>query len=128
MPNFLHPRGVATDACGNLYVADLLGNRVWKVDTNGIITTFAGSYDTCGWNSGGFSGDGNPANQAVLHGPEGLAVDNSGNVYIADTDNNRIRKVGLNGIITTVAGTGAAAYTDSAIDQAYRAVQDLLNA
>ena len=110
MANFLHPRGVAIDTCGNSYIADSLNNRVWKVDTNGLITTLAGSNDVCGWNSGGFNGDGIPATQAMLYTPMGVALDSSGNVYIADSGNNRIRKVGFDGIITTVTGNGSYGY------------------
>jgi len=94
------PNGVAVDADGNLYIADLYNDRVRKVDTNGIITTFAGAVP------GSFSGDGGPANQAGLFDPMGVAVDAAGNVYIADSDNNRIRKVDASGKITTVAGNG----------------------
>jgi sugar lactone lactonase YvrE len=102
-----NPVDVALDAAGNMYIADsgLLcsgpgGNTVRKVDPNGIITTVAGTGET------GFSGDGGPAISAQLNAPFAVAVDQAGNLYIADLFNYRIRKVDLKGIITTVAGTG----------------------
>jgi sugar lactone lactonase YvrE len=87
-----------------VYISDSQNNRVRRVDTSGIITTVAGN------GTGGFSGDGGPAAMAELHNPYGIAVDNSGVLYIADTLNNRIRKV-VNGTITTVAGNGAPSYS-----------------
>ena len=89
-------RALAVDGSGNLYIAD--GNRVRKV-SNGVITTVAGN------GSGGFSGDSGPATSAQMFDATGVAVDFAGNLYIADSGNNRIRKVS-NGVITTVAGTG----------------------
>jgi len=100
-----YPKGAVMDAGGNLYIADSGNNRVRKVDTNGIITTFAGT------NSSGYSGDGGAAINARLYSPFGVACDSAGNLYIADTSNNRIRKVGTNGIITTVAGTNSGGYS-----------------
>ena len=80
-------------------------NRIRKVATNGIITTVAG-------NGGyGYAGDGGAATNASLYYPAGVAVDAAGNLYIADSDNNRIRKVDTNGIITTVAGNGGSGYS-----------------
>src|ERR1035438_7849247 len=96
------PFGVAVDAAGNLYIAEFGNNRVRKVATNGNIGTLAGSGVS------GFSGDNGQATSAQLNGPQGVAVDSAGNVYIADTANNRVRMVAPNGVITTVAGTGAA--------------------
>ena len=93
------PASVAVDASGNLFIADYLNNRIRKVSTNGIITTVAGNASCCG-----FSGDGGQATSASLYNPSGIAVDASGNLFIADTLNNRIRKVSASGIITTVAG------------------------
>jgi len=100
-----HPEGVAVDASGNLYIADTDNNRIRKISPNGIITTVAGT------GIAGFSGDGGPASQAQLNHPEGVAVDASGNLYIADTGNNRIRKISPDGIITTVAGTEIAGFS-----------------
>ena len=94
------PRGVAVDSAGNVYIGDSNNNRVRKVDSSGIISTFAGT-GTAGYVA---TQDGGPATAAQLNGPYELAVDSAGNVYIADTVNNRIRKVNSSGIITTFAG------------------------
>ncbi|HEX3718811.1 MAG TPA: hypothetical protein VH595_12655 [Verrucomicrobiae bacterium] len=99
-----YPPGVALDSIGNLFIADG-SNRIRKVGTNGIITTIAGT------NTGGYSGDGSAAVNAQLDYVNGVAVDNSGNVYIGDTFNQRIRKVDTNGIMTTVAGNGNNSYS-----------------
>jgi sugar lactone lactonase YvrE len=96
------PADIAIDKIGNLYIADRILSRIRKVDTNGIITTVAGNVYA------GFSGDGGPANLASLNEPYDIAVDEAGNLFIADKYNHRIRKVDTNGIITTVAGTGNA--------------------
>jgi len=93
------PLTVAVDSQGNLYVAEGGGARVRKV-SGGIISTFAGT------GAAGFSGDNGPAINAQFFGAEGIAVDNAGNVYIADYNNFRVRKVDTSGIITTVAGQG----------------------
>jgi len=95
------PNGVAIDSSGNLYIADTSNHRIRKVDaTSKIITTVAGT------STRGYSGDNGVATNAQLNYPTGMAVDSSGYLYIADSSNNRIRKVATNGsIITTVAGT-----------------------
>ncbi len=95
------PQGVAVDALGNLYIADISNQRIRKVNTSGIISTVAGI------GSFGFSGDGGSATAASLHNPSGVAVDASGNLYIADYSNYRIRKVNTSGIISTVAGNSS---------------------
>ena len=97
------PSGVAVDAAGNLYIADS-GNNVIRKVSNGVITTVAGN------GTAGFSGDNGPATSAQLYNPDGVAVDSAGNLYIADMNNSRIRKVS-NGVITTVAGTGTAGFS-----------------
>ena len=94
-----NPSGVAVDSAGELYIADLGNNRIRKV-SNGVITTVAGN------GTAGYSGDNGPATGAQLYGPSGVALDSAGNLYIADTSNNRIRKIS-NGVITTVAGGGS---------------------
>ncbi len=95
------PTGVAEDTLGNIYIGDTSNNRVRTVTTGGIISTLAGNGKF------GFGGDGGQAINAKLAAPTGVAVDGSGNVYIADTDNNRVRRVDAStGIITTYAGTG----------------------
>ena len=96
----LRSPGVAVDGSGNLYIADYANSRVRKVDGSGTITTVAGT------GTAGFSGDGGPATSAELDHPVGVAVDGSGNLYIADYDNNVVRKVNGSGTITTIAGTG----------------------
>ena len=90
------------DAAGNLYIAEYLNERVRKVATNGTITTVAGTGAV------GFSGDGGPATTALLNGPSRVALDKAGNLYITDSGNYRVRKVSLDGTITTVAGNGSA--------------------
>jgi len=90
----------ALDRNGNLYLSDAGNNRVRKVSSSGIISTVAGTGVS------GFSGDGGPATSAQLTGPRGIAFDSNGNLYIADTQNNRIRMVTQVGIISTIAGNG----------------------
>jgi hypothetical protein len=105
------PEGVAVDVTGNLFIADSFNNVIRKVDTNGIITTVAGNGYGPGIGYGGYSGDGGAATNAELSVPIGVAVDATGNLFIADSYNNVIRKVDTNGIITTVAGNGYGAVT-----------------
>ena len=98
---------VAVDSAGNIYIADASNNVIRKVTAStGIITTVAGD------GTAGYSGDGGAATSAKLNFPFGLAVDSSGNIYIADANNQAIRRVTAStGIITTFAGTGSAGYT-----------------
>ena len=98
-PTYAYP-----DNAGNVYIADQLNNRIRKVNSLGIISTVAGN------GTAGFSGDGGPATAAELNNPYGVTVDNSGNLYITDKLNQRIRKVNTSGIITTIAGNGTAGY------------------
>jgi uncharacterized protein (TIGR03437 family) len=102
------PSGIAVNAAGDLYIADLNNQRIRKV-SNGVITTVAGN-GAWGYGNGGFSGDRGPATTAQLYNPDGVAVDSAGNLYIADLGNERIRKVS-NGVITTVAGNGTGSYS-----------------
>jgi trimeric autotransporter adhesin len=95
-----YPDGIAVDKTGNVYISDLLNNRVRMVTPTGTISTFAGN------GLPGFGGDGGAATSAELNQPAGLAVDSSGNVYIADSNNSVIRMVNPQGVISTVAGTG----------------------
>ena len=99
------PAGVAVDAAGNVYVADLATNQVKRIDPAGVITTIAGTGEP------GYSGDGGQATDAMLWFGEsssssGVAVDGMGNVYVADTRNHRVRRIDSAGVITTIAGTG----------------------
>lgn len=101
----LYPSGVAVDASRNLFIADRVNSRIRKVDALGRITTVAGT------GSRGYTGDGGPATAAALYLPEDVALDRFGNLYIADSNNYRVRKVDLSGVITTVAGNGVRAYS-----------------
>jgi hypothetical protein len=96
------PEQIAFDPSGNLYIADRFNNLIRMVNSQGTITTFAGNY---GNGFGGYAGDGGPANQATLSSPQGVTADSQGNVYIADTNNNVVRKVDTTGKITLFAGT-----------------------
>jgi len=87
-----------------VYISDNQNNRIRVLDTSGVISTAAGN------GTGGFSGDTGFATNAELHAPYGVALDGLGNIYVADTLNNRIREINTSGIITTIAGTGAAGY------------------
>ena len=99
------PAHVVLDQAGNLFITDAFNHRVRKVSPAGIITTVAGTGPT-GEGVGGFSGDGGLATQARFNLPASIAVDATGNLFIADSVNNRIRKVSPEGIVTTVAGSG----------------------
>ncbi|PWU08282.1 MAG: hypothetical protein C5B50_29830 [Verrucomicrobia bacterium] len=99
------PSHVAVDDRGNWYIPDLGNQRVRKVDTNGIISTVAGT------GTNGFSGDGGPATNANLAFPAGVALDALKNLYIADDSNHRVRRVDTDGIISTFAGNGTNGYT-----------------
>ena len=101
------PFDVAFDAAGNLYFSDTFNNRIRRVDArSGTISTVAGNGDK------GYSGDGDPATEASLNEPYGIALDRAGNILIADRLNRRVRRIdAASGIITTLAGTGEAAYS-----------------
>jgi uncharacterized protein (TIGR03437 family) len=95
------PEGIAIDKAGNIYFADAAANRVRIIAPDGSIQTFAGT------GVAGFAGDGGAAAEAELNQPYGLALDPTGNLYIADLGNGRVRKVTIAGVIQTVAGGGA---------------------
>lgn len=101
------PWGLVCDTASNIYIADSGNSRIRMVSgTNGVITTYAGT------NTAGYSGDAGAAVNAKLNGPTGLAIDGpSNNIFIADTLNSRVRRVGTNGIITNMAGTNVIGYT-----------------
>jgi uncharacterized protein (TIGR03437 family) len=99
----VHPDGLAVDAAGNLYVADTDDRRIIKV-SNGVFSVIAGNEQV------GFTGDDGPAINAEFDDPFGVAVDAAGYVYIADTFNGRIRKISLDGTLSTIAGTGYPSY------------------
>src|SRR5579871_3300336 len=96
------PRRLAVDKAGNVYFSSL--NSVFKLDTTGVLTLIAGNSRP------GYTGDGGPAAAATLNNPQGIAVDPSGNVYIADSGNNVIRMVTPGGVISTFAGVAAPGY------------------
>jgi type IX secretion system substrate protein len=96
---------VAIDGAGNLYIADSWNNVIRKVNSSGIITTVYGS------STAGYAGDGGPATAALFNLPTCIRFDASGNLFITDQNNDRIRKINTSGIITTVAGNGVHGYT-----------------
>ena len=103
------PNHIAFDTSGNLYVADMGNNMIRKIDVFGIITTVAGT------GSAGYWGDGGPATAAKLNGATGVDVDRSGNIFISDYGNHRIRKVNIGGIINTIVGTGVGGFNGDGI-------------
>ena len=102
------PDQITTDAAGNLYISDYSNNRIRKVTTSGVISTYAGT------GVAGYNGDNIQATAAQINGVECSAIDAAGNLYLADL-NERIRKVAATGVITTVAGTGVAGYNGDGI-------------
>lgn len=104
-----NPAGVAVDWSGNKYITDPGSSRIRKIDRHGIISTIAGN------GTRGYSGDGGPATAAQLKGPNGIAVDGSGNVYFSEWGNYSVRKISPMGIITTIAGTGTRGYNGDGI-------------
>ena len=98
------PSACALDTAGNLFIADTMSHRIRKVAPNGVIGTVAGNGDA------GYAGDGGPATAARISAPRGIVVDDSGNIFIADTGNHRIRLVTPDGVMHTIAGKGAAAF------------------
>ena len=101
--SFQNPENGVFDKMGNLYVADYGNNEIRKITPSGIVSTYAGST-TAGFKDG-------PAAQALFNGPAGLCFDKSGNLYVSDQSNNRIRKIDALGNVSTIAGTGVAGYS-----------------
>ena len=101
--------GMTFDAQGNLYYSDIDNQVIWKIDSSGQQTAFAGQAQNNN-SRGAFGGDGGPALKALLWQPGGLAFDRTGTLYFADTKNNRVRKVTPDGMIQTVAGNGTAGF------------------
>ena len=101
---FNMPRAVAADAAGNVYIADAGNHRIRKMTPAGMVSTFAGS-GTAGYVDG-------PGTTARFNSPRDVSVDASGNVYVADFDNHRIRKITPSGVVSTLAGSGVAGYAD----------------
>jgi|JI10StandDraft_1071094.scaffolds.fasta_scaffold03994_14 PKD repeat protein len=95
---FGEPRGIAVDSSGNLFVGDYSANVIRKVTSEGIVSNHAGTAPTAGSNDGTLS-------SALFYGPSGLAIDTAGNLYVADTLNNTVRKISPSGAVTTLAGT-----------------------
>jgi hypothetical protein len=103
--HMVYPNGLALNDKGELFISDIGSHRILKLDRRGGLTAIAGTGE------GGFGGDGGPAIEARLKSPHDLAFDAEGNLLIADTANQRIRRIDRRGIITTVAGDGKAAYS-----------------
>lgn len=99
------PTGLAIDSAGNIYLADVGNNRIRKITPQGVVSSVAGN------GAGDFGGDGAQAVNAALNFPTDVVVDTDGNLYIADSRNNRVRKVAPSGIISTLAGTGVAGFS-----------------
>ena len=98
LASFKKPFGVAIDASGNVYVADAGNNQIRAITPAGLVSTFAGT---------GVAGTGNGADTATFNSPLGIAIDGSGNLYVADYGNDMIRKISPAGVVSTLAGTGA---------------------
>lgn len=108
---FEEPTSLAVDTTGNVYIVDLAASVVRMIDTNHKITTIVGGGSGCSGQTDSV-GDGCPATSATLYDPYGITVDSTGNMYVADTNNNRIRRIDAGtGIITTVAGTGVQGFS-----------------
>jgi sugar lactone lactonase YvrE len=103
------PQQLAVDAQGNVYVAESSANRIRKISPTGVLTPFAGNGLSA------YAGDGGQATSAAVRGPNGVVLDAGGNLLIADTGNYRVRRVGSDGVIQTVAGDGLNLSGDSAV-------------
>lgn len=100
-----YPITLAIDGSGSIYICDAVNHRIRKISSGGTISTVAGTGVL------GFSGDGGAATAATMNYPYGVAVDATGNIYVSDQVNHRIRKISATGIITTICGTGSAGYS-----------------
>lgn len=99
------PWGIVVDPVGRIFIGDYYNHRIRRVDTNGIITTYAGTGFS------GFSGDGGQATAAQIYYPTGIGIDATGNLYLTDYVNQRVRKINTSGIISTIAGTGGTGFS-----------------
>lgn len=109
LARFNYPSAIETDAQGNAFICDHLNARIRKVSKEGIVTTVAGSGEN------GYGGDGKAATAAALNNPYGITIDRSGNIFISDQSNYRIRKIDPAGIITTIAGNGNKGYNGDSL-------------
>ncbi|MBX6390682.1 MAG: serine/threonine protein kinase, partial [Frankia sp.] len=100
-----YPADIAIDPAGSIFIADLGNDRVHRVSVDGTITTLAGRFGEGSW------GDGGPAAEAMLDGPFSVAADRNGQIYIAESDGHRVRRIGVDGVIQTIAGTGAPGFS-----------------
>ena len=126
--SLFNPSGVFVDAAGNIFIADSLHHRIRKVNSSGIISTVAGNGGP------GFAGDNGPAINANLNDPSGVFVDATGNIFIADTLNHRVREVNTAGTISTIAGDGVASFsgdngpaTSAGLDEPFGVFVDAAN-
>jgi sugar lactone lactonase YvrE len=115
LAKFFYPYGIAVDHSGNIYVSDSYNQRIRMITAAGVVTTIAGSGMTGPANGGYHDG---AAASAQFQSPFGLAVDASGNIFIADAGNNRIRELSASGVVSTVAGDGSTGFADGAASSA----------
>lgn len=114
--------GLAVDGLGNVYFSDSANHVIRKINTAGVISTYAGNGTGAGTGFGGFAGDNGPATSAQLDSPTDIAIDSNGNLYICDTGNSRVRKVTPGGTIATFAGNGNVVYSGDGVQAATTAV------